>query len=136
MNGADKGGLTSNIRWLISTYNLGSGTQGVTTQQAPAPQKTLQLYSEKNTPFYFDAEKWELPIKKLKEFASKHQYTLKPEFKELDSHLVAQFGGANPEGKKTVIDYSLEAMPIDNADDLVPFIDFIRICLLKEDASK
>lgn len=136
MSGADKNGLTNNIRWMISTYNLGPGAQGNTPQLAPAPPKTLQIYSEKNTPYYFDIEKWDLPMKKLKEFASKHHYALKPEFKDLDAHMVNQFGGVNHEGKKVVIDYSLQAMPVNDADELVPFVDFIRICLVKEDAAK
>lgn len=134
-SGADKNALTNNIRWLISTYNLKAGNQ----PQAPpqeAPKKTLQLYSDKNTPLYFEAEKWELPLKKLKEFATKHGYFDKPEYKDLESKLVPHFANAGSDSKKLVVDYALDALPIDNADDVVPFIDFFRICLLKEDLTK
>lgn len=135
MSGADKTGLTTNIKWLISTYNLGAGTANAT-PQAPVQPKSLQIYSDKNAPFYFDSDKWDLPIKKLKDFAVKNSYLEKPEYKELEKNLVLQFGGVEEAGKKLVVDYALEAMPVDNADDVVPFIDFFRICFLKPDLTE
>lgn len=134
-SGADKNALTTNINWLISTYNL---TAGGKVQVAPQPEvkKTLQLYSDKNTPFFFEAEKWDLPLKKLKEFATKNSYFGKPEYKDLENNLVPQFVSSDADSKKLVIDYSLDALPVDNPDDVVPFIDFIRICFLKEDLTK
>lgn len=137
MSGADKNALTTNINWLITTYNLGSGTSNqINAQQAAPEPKTLQLYSEKNTPFYFDTEKWDLPIKKLKEYGTKQNIFEKPENKELDKHLVIQFGSVDEAGKKQVVDYCLSVMPVDNADDLVPFVDFIRICFMRDDLTK
>ena len=138
MSGADKDALTTNIRWLVSTYNLGQGSQ-VNPNPAPPVQaqpKSLQLYSEKSTPFYFETDKWDLPIKKLKDFASKNGYHDKPEYKDLEKSIVLQFDTVDESGKKLVIDYSIQAMPIDNPDDLVPFVDFIRICFLKPDLTQ
>lgn len=134
-SGADKNALTNNIKWLISSYNLGAGSQAQTPQQEVV-KKTLQLYSEKNTPLFFEAEKWDLPLKKLKEFATKHGYYSKPEYKDLESKLVPHFPTSDAESKKIVVDYALDALPVDSADDVVPFLDFFRICLLKEDLTQ
>ena len=136
MNGADKNGLVTNIKWLVSSYNLGHGTQAHAAPQAPPQPKTLQIYSEKNIPFFFDSDKWELPIKKMKDFSVKHSYSDKPEYKDLEKYFVLHFDNVEEPGKKMVIDYCLEAMPIDNVDDVVPFIDFIRICFLKPDLTE
>ena len=67
-------GLVNNVRWLISTYNLVTPSGGVAIGSQPAQkpvQKTVQVYSETPTPFYFDTEKWDLPMKKLREFGQK-----------------------------------------------------------------
>jgi hypothetical protein len=101
-----------------------------------AVKKTLQLYSEKDTPIFFEAEKWDLPLKKLKEFATKHNYTVQPEYRDLDSKLAPQYPVSDDESKKLVIDYALDALPVDLVEDLVPFLDFFRICFLKEDMSQ
>lgn len=139
MSGADQSGLVSNIKWLISTYNLGSGTTAASTlnaPMAPAQPKTLQLYSDKCTPQLFDAEKWELPIKKFKEFGTKKGLFANPAFKDVESHLVANFNSVEAEGKKHVVEFGLKNTPADDADNLVPFLDFFRICFLKEDLAK
>jgi hypothetical protein len=135
MSGADKNSLINNIQWMVTSYNLIGGSKTVSAPPAPV-QKTLQVYSEKSTPFFFDAEKWDLPIKKLKEFAVKHGYFEKPEYRDLEKSLVLQFGLADEEAKKLVVRYCIDAMPIDNVDDLVPFIDFVRICFLKPDLTE
>lgn len=136
MSGADKNALLTNIKWLVSTYNLGSGTQGAPAPQVQQQPKTLQVYSEKSAPFFFETDKWDLPIKKLKDYAVKHGYFDKPAYKELEKHLVIQFGNVEDAGKKMVIDYCLEVMPLDDIDELVPFVDFIRICFLKPELTE
>lgn len=136
MAGADQNALTTNIKWLVSSYNLGSGTQGAPTPQTAPVQKSLQVYSENSVPFCFDAEKWDLPIKKMKDFAVKHHFFTKPAYHELEKSLVVAFGTVDEAGKKLAVDYCLEAMPIDDSDELVPFVDFIRICFLKPELAE
>ena len=55
---------------------------------------------------------------------------------DLEKSIVLQFDTVDESGKKLVIDFSIQAMPIDNPDDLVPFVDFIRICFLKPDLTQ
>lgn len=134
-SGADKNGLTANIKWMISTYKL----QGGAPANVPAPEpvkKTIQAYKSEGTPFYFDAEKWELPIKKLKEYGNKLSLFAKPEYKNAEAGLVINFPAATPEQKTEVVNYALASLPLNDPDNLTPFIDFFRLCYLKEDLSK
>jgi hypothetical protein len=135
-SGADKSALTTNIKWMIDTYNLSAGGNSGQTMTAPVQKKTLQVYSEKPSPFYFEAEKWDLPLKKLKEFATKHKYPERPAFGQLEDMLHPNFVSSTEDHKKLVIDYAIEAIPVDIPDDAVPFLDFFRICLLKEDLTR
>ena len=133
MSGADQATLTTNIKWMVNTYQLSSGVAA----PQPAPvKKTLQVYTENSAPFYFETEKWDLPIKKLKEYALKHHYFEKPAYHDLEKNLVIAFGNVDEAGKKLVVDYCLEAMPLEEIDDLVPFVDFIRICFLKPELTE
>ena len=136
MAGADKNGLVTNIKWLISTYNLVSAGGA---QQAPAPapvKKTIQVYKETNSPYFFEGEKWELPMKKLKEFGTKNSLFSQEPYKSLESHLVTNFNAVSEDGKKEVVSYALKNMPVDDIENVVPFIDFVKICLMKEDLAK
>lgn len=133
--GADKNGLTANIKWMISTYKL----QGGATANVAAPEpvkKTIQVYKPEGTAFYFDAEKWELPIKKLREYGTKLSLFAKPEHKNTEGGLILNFPTATPEQKADVINYALVSLPLNDPDNLTPFIDFFRLCYLKEDLSK
>lgn len=139
MSGADKNALTTNVRWLISTYNLGPGTPvNPVIAQAIQPEqpKTLQVYSEKNQPFYFDTDKWDLPIKKLKEHGTKKGLFSEPEFKDVEKSLLIQFGNVDAEGKAAVINFAMKTAPVDDIDTLVPHLDFLRICLMRDDLTK
>lgn len=139
MSGADKNQLMNNIRWMVSTYNLTSGPGQAIGSSNPALQhvttqkpKSLKVYTENNTPFYFDTEKWDLPIKKLKEWAvKKGQFT-----PELEKAIVINFPSQEEANKKIAIKYSLEEFPVKDADNVIPFLDFYRLCLLKEDLTK
>ena len=136
MSGADKNGLVSNIRWMVSTYNLVSPNAGVTigSQQTQQPQpKTVQVYSETPTPFYFDTEKWDLPMKKLKEFGLKKNSEA---FKAAEASLIINFPQVEPAGQEAVITFALDSLPLDDADNLVPFLDFFRICLTKQSTAE
>lgn len=138
MPGADKNGLVNNIKWLVSTYNLTSGpgvSMGAQPKQ-PEVQKTVQVYSDKLTPFYFDAERWDLPIKNLKEYGTKQSLFTQDPYKEVDKSLVLNFPSVDPSGQNAVISFALSALPLEDADNLVPFIDFFRICLIRPELSK
>ncbi len=139
MTGADKNGLTANVRWLISTYNLGPGTpiNPVIAQAIqPAQPKQLEVYSEKSEPFYFDTDKWDLPIKKLKEHGTKTGLLSQPEHKDVEKGLVLQFGNVEQESKVAVINFALKTAPVDDVDTLVPYLDFFRICLMRDELTK
>jgi thiol-disulfide isomerase/thioredoxin len=132
MTGADKNGLVNNVRWLISTYNLVTPSGGVAIGSQPAQkpvQKTVQVYSETPTPFYFDTEKWDLPMKKLREFGQKKNSEA---FKSAEAAFAINFPQVEPAGQEAVINFALEFLPVDDADNLVPFLDFFRICLTKQ----
>jgi desumoylating isopeptidase 1 len=135
--GADKNGLTANIKWMISTYKL--QRPGGSTVNTPAPEpvkKTIQIYQSAGNPFYFDAEKWELPIKKLKEYGTKQGLFAKPEFQSAETNLILNFPTASDQGKLDVVNYALLTMPLNDPDNLTPFVDFVRLCYLKEDLAK
>lgn len=141
-SGADQNALTANIKWLISTYNLGASTPGAAIgginhpAVQPEQPKTVQVYTEKSQPFYFDTEKWDLPIKKLKEHGTKNGLFDKPEFKDTEKSLVLAFNNVDAEGKRNVVEYALKSAPVDDLDNLVPFMDFFRICLMRPDIAQ
>lgn len=132
MTGADKNGLVTNVRWLISTYNLVAPSAGLAIGAHPVAKpepKTVQVYSETPTPFFFDTEKWDLPIKKLREFGLKNPTEA---FKAAEPSLALNFAQVEAAGQEAVIHYALESLPVEDPDNLVPFLDFFRICLTKQ----
>ena len=77
-----------------------------------------------------------MPIKKLREHAIKTDQLNSSEYPGLDKSLILNFNTVEYEGKLSVVNFALNAIPINEPDSLVPFLDFFRICLMREDVSK
>lgn len=134
MAGADQNGLLTNIKWLISSYNL-AAPQPAKVEVVPQVKQTIRLYSETPESFYFDNLKWELPIKKIKEFGKSKGLFTGP-YANLDDKLLANYLELTAEVQNLGVDFALKYLPIDDPDNLVPFVDFFRHCLLNAELSK
>ena len=142
MSGANQQSLVTNINWLTSTYKITHKTQ----QQAPNPNNPnnaapkpagngFKIYSDDPKPFYFQKnQKWETPISKINQHFTTAGIFKKPGLKDAELALknVQAFGKTSSENKMVVVDKIIEHAPLDDATNLVPILDFLRIAALDE----
>jgi hypothetical protein len=135
-SGANSNAILQNIAWMKSTYNLNA---------APAPQKQapktlpgFKIYKEQVQPYFFKSEKWEVPITKIHAyFDSKKLYT-KSEMKDVHLALmnVKGFAKTSSDNKIIVTTAIIEHAPVNDCDNLLPFLDFLRIAALEEEVNQ
>lgn len=138
MNGANNTQLISNIEWFIRTYNIPNGNSSNNNQPQNQPvikSSPYQVYKDEMQPFFFDSEDWERILPKITDYFTSKGLLSKPDFREVAIALknVQGFGNTSSDNKMIVVTKVIENAPLDDAQNLVPFLDFLRLaCLEKE----
>lgn len=137
MGGANNTQLISNIEWFIKTYNIPNGsTQGQTapkqTQNKSSPYK---LYKDEVQPFFFSNENWEKIIPKISAYFQSKGLLSKSDFRDVQISLknVQGFGKTSADNKMIVTTKVIENAPLDDPQNLVPFLDFLRLACLEQE---
>jgi len=136
MSGANQSMLVSNITWMKSTYGI-TAASNVNQQQKPAQAEPAQtgpkVYKEHGEMYFFDDAKWEIPVKKCSEFFQRNGLYKGDEGKLLETSLQDHktFGASTAENKLVALKAVIQHAPLNDKNNLVPFLDFIRLAVLE-----
>lgn len=133
--GANSSAINQNVAWMKSTYNLTS---------APVEQKKVvkqlpgyKIYKEEVQPYFFKQEKWEVPIEKINAYFESKKLYARSDMKDVCLALknVTGFAKTSSDNKIVVTTAIISHAPTDDCDNLLPFLDFLRIAALDEEVN-
>lgn len=87
------------------------------------------MYNKKGNKFFFEGNKYDTPLKKIKEFGVKHSLLVE-KYAVLEDQLSDIKYESWPEDKKNLlVEFSIQNIPYSDCDNSLPFIDFLRLAV-------
>ena len=133
-SGANQNTIIQNIEWMKSTYNLSTAPVEAP-KKAPNQLEGFKIYKETVQPYFFSQDNWSAPIAKINQFFEEQKLYSKSDLSEVCLALKNQTGFAQTSSANkivvstAVISYS----PINDCENLLAFIDFLRIGVLDQE---
>lgn len=137
MSGANQQTLTTNINWMINTYKLGPSQPAPKPNQAPAAKPTLKIYKPKSDKTFFDKGEWKIPLSKIRSYFESHQLFNSEDELRIKSLLEEKgFEKTGVENKITLAKMVVSNIPLNDCDNLLAFLDYLRLLALEEETNK
>lgn len=132
-SGANQNAIVQNVAWMMSTYNLNTPVAEVQTVK-PTGIPQMKIYKEEVQPYFFTQDNWQTPMTKINEFFEANKLYSTPQMKEVSLALknLTGFAQTSAQNKIAVASAVIQHAPVSDPENLLAFIDFLRIACLEK----
>jgi hypothetical protein len=97
----------------------------------------FKIYKEEVQPYFFKQDNWSVPIGKINAYFESSKLYAKSELKDVQLALknVNGFASTTSDNKIVVTTAVIENAPVDDCDNLLAFLDFLRIASLEKEVN-